>query len=107
MTSVTINAGICGLVTVATVTAIDDMQSTIQVKSACPSITKMINDLGTEYDPYEICLGKPGTGPFYEYAEENFPSHCGCIAIAGIIKAVEVENKLALPADASINFMKD
>lgn len=105
MTSVTINPGICGLVTVVTATFDGEMECVLQLKSACPSVTKMITELGNTYDPYEICLGKPGTGPFYEYAEKNFPSHCGCITIAGIIKAVEVECNLALPVDCAIQFI--
>jgi len=66
---------------------------------------KMFDELGVVFDSYELCLDKPGNGPLYAFASANFPSHCGCPVIAGIVKATEAECKLALPRDVSICFV--
>lgn len=106
MTKVKINPGICGLITTVTAESEDQQDVTVHVKSGCESIRKMFEELGEEFDAFEVCLTKPGTGQMYEYAAEHFPVHAACPAIAGIIKCVEVECKLALPATASIEFEK-
>ena len=68
-------------------------------------LTKMMEELGSTFDAYEVCLVKPGSGPFFEYANKNFPVHSGCPIIAGITKCIEAEANLALKADASIKFL--
>ncbi len=104
-TKVVIEPGICKLGTSVVATAIDEDTVQIVVKSACDSINNMIEELGDTYDTFETCLVKPGQGPFYEYAQQKFPVHVSCPAINGILKAMEVEGKLALPLDASIRFV--
>ena len=104
MTKVRIDAGICGNVTTAEVVCDEDLEATLAVESTCGAVMKMFEELGQVFDSYSLCLGKPGTGPLYEYTSENFPPHCGCPAISGITKAVEAESKLALPKDATISF---
>lgn len=105
MTKVQINPGICGLVTTVTAESEDQMEVTVKVASACESVRKMFQELGDTFDSFEVCLKKPGEGELYEYAAKNFPGHAACVAIAGIIKCIEVECKLALPAETSIKFM--
>jgi len=105
MTKVKINPGVCGLVTSIEAVSEDGMEVTLKVKSGCESVQKMFEKLGDTFDSYEMCLAKPGSGAFFEYASENFPVHCGCPTISGIIKAIEVECKLALPKDVSISFI--
>ena len=61
----------------------------------------MFDTLGNTFDAYELCLGKPGTGPLYEYAAKHFP------VLAGIAKCVEAECGLALKKDASITFLSE
>ena len=104
MTKVKIDPGICNLITSVEAHSEDQMEVTVKVKSGCESINKMFKDLGDTFDAYEICLTKPGANQFYEYASENLPGHASCPAIAGIIKCMEVECKLALPKDAVIKF---
>ena len=104
MTKVKIDQGICGFVT--DVEAIgSDEEVKIKVDSGCGHVVNMFASLGDTFDGYELCFHKPGSGPLYEYASEHFPAHCGCLAIAGVIKAVEAECKLALPKGASIIFV--
>ena len=105
MTRVKIEPGICGLNT--KVEAVDDEEGGVIIKiySACKSIQDMAKALGEEFDPYEICMNKPGKGPFYEYARNGSPIHAACPTISGIIKCVEAECGLALKKNASIEFI--
>ncbi|PNV63214.1 hypothetical protein C0033_03755 [Clostridium sp. chh4-2] len=106
MTKVKINPGICGLITAVTAESEDQQEVTVTVQSGCESIRKMFEELGDTFDAFDVCLAKPGAGELYEYASEHFPGHASCPAIAGIIKCMEVECRLALPATASIEFEK-
>ena len=106
MTKVKIEPGICGFTTTVRATVDDDTDLTVHVASGCPSIKGMMEALGESYDAYEVCLQKPGQGPFYDYAREHFPVHVSCPVINGIIKCMEVEAKLALKKDASIVFVE-
>ncbi len=107
MTKVTINPGVCSLITKVTATTDEDMiEVNVQVDSMCEAVQKMFKELGNDFDAFEICLSKPGTNPFYQYAAENFPAHAACPTIAGIIKCIEAECKLALPRDVSVTFEK-
>ncbi len=104
MTKVKINPGVCGLVTAVEATSPDGFTVELNVRSGCDSVNGMFKALGTSFDAFELCLKKPGDNPFYTYAAENFPGHAACPTIAGILKAIEVECKLALPKDVSITF---
>ena len=106
MTKVTINPGVCNLITSVEAVSEVQMEVKVKVKSACESINQMFKELGDTFDAYEICLTKPGANAFYEYAAEHLPVHAGCPAIAGIIKCMEAECRLALPKDVSITFDK-
>ena len=107
MTKVKIEPGICKFSTLVTATASEDEETevTIKVASGCPSVKKMMEELGNTFDAYEVCLVKPGAGPFFEYAGKSFPVHAGCPVIAGLTKCIEAEANLALKADASITFL--
>lgn len=104
MTKVTIDPGVCGFIAQVEAVSDDGATVTLQVQTECPSFTKMFEELGTTFDGYELCLSRPGTGPFFEYAQEHFPIHNGCATFSGILKAVEVECKLALPHNTSLTF---
>ena len=103
-TKVTIEPGICHLTCAVTAELVGDDELEVDVATGCESISAMFEELGTTFDSFEVCLQKPGCGPFYDYAREHFPVHVSCPALCGIIKAMEVEAKLALPKDASIKF---
>lgn len=104
MTKVTVNPGICGLITKVEASSENQMDVTLNVTSACEAVSKMMAELGNTFNAFEICLAKPGASPFYVYAAKNFPGHASCPTIAGIIKCAEVECKLALPKTAEIRF---
>ncbi|MHB8962313.1 MAG: DUF6951 family protein [Saccharofermentanales bacterium] len=107
MTKVKINPGICNLYTTVVATSEDQQEVKVTVHSGCASIENMIRDLGDTFDAYEICLSKPGDNAMYEYAAKNFPGHASCPAIAGIIKCMEVECRLALPKEVTITFVDE
>lgn len=104
MTTVEINPGACGLITEVTAESEDQMDVIVKVKSGCPNIQKMFEELGDTFDAFDVCLKRPGENEFYEYALRNFPGHAACPTIAGIIKCVEAECRLALPKDVEIRF---
>lgn len=97
-TKVTVRAGVCGFITHVSAESEDQMEVKLKVASGCEAVRKMMA---------ELCLAKPGCGPLYEYASENFPVHAACPVIGGITKCAEVECHLALPVDASITFDKE
>ena len=68
---------------------------------------KMFEELGDTFDAFEVCLQKPGEGPFFDYAKEHFPVHVSCPILAGIIKCMEVECNLALKKDCEIKFVDE
>ena len=103
-TKVIIEPGICNLTCSVVAELSDDDELELDVATGCAAIQGMFEELGTTFDSFEVCLQKPGCGPFYDYAREHFPTHVSCPALCGIIKAMEVEAKLALPKDASIHF---
>lgn len=105
MTKVKIHPGICGLDTLVEAESEDGLEVKVKIRSGCKTIKEMTKEIGDTWDAYEVCLGKPGTGPIYDYAREKLPGHASCPAIAGIIKCVEVECNLALPAPVSIEFV--
>ena len=108
MTRVRIEPGICGFTTSvhAEANPDEDTELTVRVATGCPSVKGMMEALGDSFDAYEVCLQKPGQGPFYDYARAHFPVHVSCPVINGIIKCMEVEAHLALKKDASISFVE-
>ncbi|MDD3340102.1 MAG: hypothetical protein PHS82_14745 [Lachnospiraceae bacterium] len=107
MTKVRINPGVCGFKTTVTAESEDQMEVKVKVSSGCGSVKKMMEELGDTYDAFDVCLTKPGINTFYEYASEHFPGHAACPIISGIVKCIEAECRLALKADASIEFVEE
>lgn len=104
MKKATVNPGVCGFIAHVEAESEDGMTVKLKVQTGCPSFTKMFEDLGDTFDSFELCLTRPGTGPLFEYAQENFPIHNGCAMFSGILKVVEAECNLALPRDTSLTF---
>ena len=104
MTKVIIDPGICGMIATVTAHSEDGDEVTITIDSPCKGVSGIIDAVGDTFDPYEVCFAKPGTGPLYDFACDNFPAHGGCPVIAGIVKCVEAECGLALKKNAAITF---
>jgi len=106
MTKVIIDPGVCGMTAIVSAHSEDGDEVTLTIESACKGVGGILEAVGDTFDPYEICFAKPGTGPLYEYASENFPAHGGCPVIAGIVKCVEAECGLTLKKNSSITFVE-
>lgn len=105
MKKLLVDPGVCGFKTLVEAEFdADENEVTLKVASGCESVKQMMRELGGTFDSFEICLAKPGEGPFYEYARAHFPVHGGCPVLAGIVKCAEAESGLALPRDASFTF---
>lgn len=103
MASAEIQAGVCGFQT--RVSAV--MQGEIcelLIESDCPAIQRMAVEL-TQVEPFQE-ISYRRKMPLTLQAAVKFCSHSACPVPVGIIKAVEVEAGLALPADVSIKLCK-
>lgn len=106
MSKAEIDAGICGFKTIVVAQENGDGTIHLQVESDCKAVGKLADQI-QNVDPYREAFWrrKTPTG-IYELAPQCL-SHPACPVPSGIIKAIEVEAGLALPADVSITVSKD
>ena len=98
-----IYAGICGFKT-AVETRMEGSKCLIRIKSDCTEIQQMAEEL-YEVDPFgEVSFR--GNGPLTLKMGVKHCAHAACPVPVGIIKAIEVEAGLALPADVTIKITK-
>ena len=103
MAKAEITSGICGFTAVVE-TRVDGRSCTVSIESDCDAIQRLGEEL-TEVDPFqEITFRKEGPKTLRLGAKHCY--HPACPVPVGIIKAVEVEAGLALPADAVIKLAK-
>jgi hypothetical protein len=97
-------SGVCGFNT--TVEAEQDGSGQVQlsIESECSAIKRLSVEL-TEVDPLREFTYR-GEGPLTLQQAAKHCSHAACPVPVGIIKAIEVEAGLALPADVSIKLSK-
>jgi hypothetical protein len=97
-------SGVCGFNTTVEAQKDEAGQVELTIESDCKAIQRLASEL-TQVDPYREFTYK-GEGPLtFEVAAEHC-SHAACPVPVGIIKAVEIEAGLALPADVSIKLSK-
>jgi len=104
MAKAEIFAGVCGFYTRVETTSADDTV-TIKVESDCAAIMKMAQEL-TEVNPFKEISSRRAV-PATLQAGLKYCTHAACPVPVGIIKAIEVEAGLALPADAHIKVSKE
>lgn len=105
MTKVKVNPGPCGFTGEITAQLTgDEDEVQVAVATGCPAVNKMLEELGNTFEPYSICMKKPGSNAFYEYASEKFPIHAGCATLIALTKAIEAEAGLALKKNVTIEF---
>lgn len=106
MAKAEIDAGICGFKTTVVARANGDGTVQLQITSDCKAVCKLAEQIQT-VEPFKEAFWrrKMPTG-IYELAPQCL-SHPACPVPSGIIKAIEVEAGLALPADVSIKVSKD
>lgn len=98
-----IQAGICGFKTVVTATA-DGSVVNLEIESECKAIQKLAEHL-TQVEPFKEISTRRSMPRSLEMGAQ-YCTHAACPVPVGVIKAVEVEAKLALPADVSIKLSK-
>ena len=76
----------------------------LSITSECPAIEKMAAEL-TEVNPYKEISFKRAMPTIHE-AGHKYCTHTACPVPVGIVKAVEIEAKLALPTDVTIKLAK-
>jgi hypothetical protein len=103
MAKANVQAGICGFKTVVE-TRMEGDACQISIESECPSIRRLAAEL-TEVEPFQEISYRRKMPLTLQAAAKNCP-HAACPVPVGIIKAVEVEAGLALPADVSIVISK-
>ncbi len=97
-------SGVCGFNTTVEAQKDETGQVELTIESDCKTIQRLAAVL-TQVDPYRE-FTYTGEAPLtFEGAAEHC-SHAACPVPVGIIKAVEIEAGLALPADVSIKLSK-
>ena len=102
---VQINAGICGFITSVEAQSSDGQIVHIKIESPCETIRKL-NDIINDVDAYAE-IGKGFNGMIHQSVQKTIKGGCsGCIVPSGIYKTMQVAAQLALPAQATIEFLK-
>jgi hypothetical protein len=104
MAKAEINAGICGHVTTVE-TTMDGKMCKVNITSPCKAIQKIAEEL-PEVNPMQEISSKRATPQTLQMGLKHC-FHAACPVPSGIIKAVEVASRLALPKDATIKVSKE
>ena len=104
MAKAEICSGVCGFTTVVEAQKNGSEQVELKIESECKGIQRLAEEL-TEVDPYREFTYR-GQGPLTFEKAAEYCSHAACPVPVGIIKTVEIEAGLALPADVSIKLSK-
>ena len=98
-----ISSGICCFSTQVEA-SMDGQHCTLNITSDCQSIQHLAKEL-TRVDPIQEIAFRDPMPLTYQMAVKHC-AHAACPVPVGIIKAVEAEAGLALPADVSINLSR-
>jgi hypothetical protein len=104
MAKAEICSGVCGFTTSVKTHTDDSGQVQLDIQSDCKAIQRLAADL-TQVDPFREITYKGEVPLTFELAADHC-SHAACPVPIGIIKAVEIEAGLALPADVWIRLSK-
>ena len=104
MSKAEINSGVCGHVTNVEAT-MEGKVCKLTIVSDCQAIQNLAKEL-TEVNPMLEISCKRSTPQTLQMGMKHC-YHAACLVPVGIIKAVEVAGKLALPKDAIIKVSKE
>ncbi len=104
MAKAEIHSGICGFNTTVR-TSMDGKVCKVSIESECQAIQKLAAEL-TEVEPFQEISFRRNHPKTLEMGA-RYCSHAACPVPVGIIKAIEVEAHLALPADVTIKLSKE
>ena len=105
MTEVEVFSGICGFRTIIRVEDLKKYKATCIIESGCPNHRKLAKILETVTLDVMDELFRKGKSQVLQACEGIIP-HRSCPVPAAILKTLEVGVGLALPADATITFIK-
>ena len=105
MTTVNVDPGICGLHTKINVESEDGQNAVIDLKTDCPSLKPLEEELKTA-DGFSECFGKICETDIYK-AVSKYCKHPGCPVPCAIIKGIEAACGFALPKDVVITIEKE
>jgi hypothetical protein len=105
MTEVEVFSGICGFKTTIRVEGQKKYKATCIIESGCPNHKKVAKILDSTILDLMDELFKKGKSQVLNVCQGIVP-HVSCPVPAAILKALEVGAGLALPADATITFIK-
>jgi hypothetical protein len=103
MAKAEVHAGICGFQTTIETVLVDE-SCKITIQSDCPAIQRLGAEL-TLVDPLQEISSRRKVPQTLQMGLK-YCTHAACPVPVGIIKAVEVEASLALPADVTIKVYK-
>ncbi len=103
MTKAEIFSGICGFTTIVEAHT-DGSSNTLSIMSDCEAVQRLAAEI-THVDPFRE-ISFRGEPPLILQLAAQHCAHAACPVPVGIIKAVEVEAGLALPADVKIQLSK-
>jgi hypothetical protein len=98
-----ITSGICGF-TANVETHMEGSKCIVAIESECDAIQRLGEEL-KEVDPFQEITFR-GEGPKTLRLGTRHCYHTACPVPVGVIKAIEIEAGLALPADAVIKLSK-
>ena len=104
MTRVEVDPGVCGFKATVIATKGEDEKISIEIDTECTYVQELAEKLGA-LDPFKEWSS------FFEsevFKEANcYIHHTDCVLPTAILKAVNVEAGLALPADVSLRISKE
>jgi len=103
-TKACISAGVCGLQTTVIARA-QGLRCTLAIESGCRLVQGLAEEL-VEVDPLSEVFLQDDPPRTWQLAAKH-RLHAACPVPVGILKAVEVEAGLALPADVSIALSRE
>jgi hypothetical protein len=102
MPELTVDAGICGFVTVIRTSSSDMQTVSIEFETTCPHAAKARAELSS-VDAYAELFKKPHETSVYAALSKHLP-HVTCPLYSGFLKAIEAAAGLALQKDVSMKF---
>jgi hypothetical protein len=93
-------SGVCGFTTTVEARMDGSSEVLLAIESECNAIRRLAEEL-TQVNPWREFTYR-GEGPLTFQEAARHCSHAACPVPVGIVKAVEIEAGLALPADVSI-----
>jgi hypothetical protein len=98
-----IQSGICGFTTAVEAT-MSGKVCTLVIRSDCEAIKKLAQDL-RQVNPLQEISFRESMPQTIQLGMQHCP-HAACPVPVGVVKTIEVEAKLALPADVTIKLSK-